>query len=259
MYKTIEKRLGETPLQAIQRHTKEKATYAGRLDPMATGKLLVLTGEDLKKREEFLHLDKEYEVEILLDISTDTGDILGLPSLSLQQTHLSNNIIQKALKHELGTHEREYPHFSSKPVNGKPLFTYALEGTIDTIEIPTHEETIYAIELLHTRVLSRKNLLGRIQKNLSCVPHSSLPSKALGADFRQDEVREKWNTVLPQTCRGFQVIKIRVIAGSGAYMRTLAMRIGKTFGTGALALSIHRRKMGKVQKIFKLFFWKKQY
>jgi len=246
--KTLEKKIGQTPLQAIREFFPNtiKASYAGRLDPMATGKLLILLGEETKKKEKYLGLDKEYIVEILLDIETDTGDILGIPKEALQQTKLSNNIIQKALYDEIGTHTREYPHFSSKPVNGKPLFVYALEGTINTIEIPTHEETIYHIEFMDTRFVSSEYLADHIQEKLSHVPRSTLPKKALGADFRQDEIRKEWNTLLSTNHRGFQVIKIRVVAGSGSYMRTLAMRLGETFGTNALALSIHRSKIGKV-------------
>ncbi|MBL1433981.1 hypothetical protein COB87_000165 [Candidatus Wolfebacteria bacterium] len=259
--KTLEKKIGQTPLQAIREFFPNtiKASYAGRLDPMATGKLLILLGEETKKKERYLELDKEYIVEILLDIETDTGDILGIPKEALQQTKLSNNIIQKALYDEIGTHTREYPHFSSKPVNGKPLFVYALEGTINTIEIPTHEETIYHIEFMDTRFVSSEYLADHIQEKLSHVPRSTLPKKALGADFRQDEIREEWNTLLSTNHRGFQIIKIRVVAGSGSYMRTLAMRLGETFGTNALALSIHRSKLGKYKTFFTIPIWTKLY
>jgi len=122
----IHKHLGETPLEALQRTTKEKATYVGRLDPMATGKLLVLTGEDLQQKEALQDLDKEYIVEILLDVQTDTGDILGIPTYAGRYTKASNNIIQKALKKEVGTYTLPYPAFSSKPVNGKPLFMHTM-------------------------------------------------------------------------------------------------------------------------------------
>jgi len=259
--KTLNKKIGQTPLQAIREFVSKNipATYAGRLDPMASGKLLVLLGEETKQKEKYLNLDKEYIIEVILDVGTDTGDVLGIPQEALQETRLSNNIIQKALEAELGTHTREYPHFSSKPVNGKPLFVYALENTLNTIEIPTHEETIHRLELMDTRFVSSQYLSKHIQEKLSHVPRSTLPSKAIGADFRQDQIREEWNTLLPQTCRGFQVLKIRAVVGSGTYMRTLATRLGKTFGTKALALSIHRSKIGKYRKLLTIPIWTKLY
>ena len=50
---TLEKAVGETPLSALERHRGEHPellgipmAYAGRLDPMASGKLLVLIGDE---------------------------------------------------------------------------------------------------------------------------------------------------------------------------------------------------------------------
>ena len=241
MPKTIEKALGETPLQALQKHTKEPATYAGRLDPMATGKLLILKGEEVHNREQYLHLDKAYDIEVLFDIETDTGDILGIPTLHTQDTIPTDteDMIQK----ELGTHTYEYPHFSSKPVQGKPLFHYALTNTLDTIEIPTHEETIYAITHTDTQTTNPRGLLIHIQEKLSHVPRTQNPTKRLGEDFRQDEVREAWNTIL-NTNKTFHILSFSVICGSGTYMRSLAMRMGNYQNTGACALSIHRSTIG---------------
>jgi tRNA U55 pseudouridine synthase TruB len=86
-YALIEKNVGVTPLQAIETFRKEKPelkdlplTYAGRLDPMAGGKLLVLIGDECKRREKYDGLDKEYEFEVLLGFASDSGDVLGLPA-----------------------------------------------------------------------------------------------------------------------------------------------------------------------------------
>ena len=52
----LNKKMSETPLECIQRwkkenpeYVEEKMTYAGRLDPMAEGELLVLVGEEFIK------------------------------------------------------------------------------------------------------------------------------------------------------------------------------------------------------------------
>ena len=64
---TINKKVGETPLQALDalrvrdaRFKDVKLAYAGRLDPMAEGKLLVVVGEQCKRHHLYLGLDKEY-------------------------------------------------------------------------------------------------------------------------------------------------------------------------------------------------------
>lgn len=72
----IYKHIGETPLEALERFRREQGiaadvpmTYAGRLDPMAEGLLLILLGEECKNKEKYLGLDKEYEVEVLFGIT----------------------------------------------------------------------------------------------------------------------------------------------------------------------------------------------
>lgn len=243
MIRIVYKHIGETPLEALKRHTNEKATFAGRLDPMAEGKLLILTGKDILRKNEFLHLDKAYVVEVLFDITTDTGDVLGIPTLSQQQTRVPNNLIQQALSKEIGAHMRAYPAFSSKPVAGKPLFMYALEGTLDSISIPTHTETVYRAELIKTTSIASHLLHAHVQTLLQNAPTSDDPRKHLGKDFRQNDIREKW-TELTKHHQVFQVATIKITCASGTYMRTLAKRLGEAFGTNALALSIKRTQIG---------------
>ncbi|MDQ3244755.1 MAG: tRNA pseudouridine(55) synthase TruB, partial [bacterium] len=80
----LNKKEGETPLEALESFRvkakigKEvKMTYAGRLDPMASGLLIILAGEECKNKEKYLRLDKEYNFEVLFGFATDTYDILG--------------------------------------------------------------------------------------------------------------------------------------------------------------------------------------
>jgi tRNA U55 pseudouridine synthase TruB len=101
-----------------------------------------------------------------------------------------------------------------------------------------------------------------IAQSLSSVPRSDEPSKILGADFRQDEIRERWSEMfkgIPKD-REFQIVKIQVICASGAYMRTLVERIGTSLGTTACALSINRTKIGRYISVSTDFgFWIKAY
>lgn len=71
------KEVGETPFAALSKWRKENpkyqdtpACYAGRLDPMAKGKLLILLGNECKKKDHYTGLDKEYEREVLFDVGT---------------------------------------------------------------------------------------------------------------------------------------------------------------------------------------------
>lgn len=264
-YTTIEKRIGETPLAALEawrstcpEYKDTPLAYAGRLDPMASGKLLILIGEECKNIHAYHGLDKQYEIEVLLDIGTDTGDILGLPTLSNQVTRPDTKAIQKILEAELGTHEYPYPIFSSKPVDGKPLFLHALEDTLDSIEIPTHEETIYSINPQKPYILNTEELQERVLSLLAKTPVTGDPGKRLGADFRIEPITAAWKKLVTQP-RTYVVLPIVVNCGSGTYMRSLAGRIGTALNTNACALSIHRTKIGTYHSFGPLSFWSKKH
>lgn len=263
----IEKKIGETPLAALEswksehpEYARTVACYAGRLDPMASGKLLVLFGDECKKQKLYTGLDKEYEVEVLLGIGSDTGDVLGMPVFS-NDVRAGERSIADALSKELGAHSRAYPAFSSKTVHGKPLFLHTLEGTLSSINIPMHVEHAYRIQHKDTYTISCADLGERISNVLSHVPRTSEPSKRLGEDFRVDAIRVRWDSLL-KTAQGrsFTVLRLKVTCASGTYMRSLAGRIGESLGTNALALSIHRSKIGKYVPVWgRLGFWRSKY
>ena len=52
-------------------------SYWGTLDPIATGLLPILIGEGTKFGSMSLHTNKIYNAEILLGVSTETGDREG--------------------------------------------------------------------------------------------------------------------------------------------------------------------------------------
>ncbi len=266
-YVVLEKPVGQTPLEAIDAwkaahpaYAALPATYAGRLDPMASGALLVLLGEECKRREEYLGLDKEYEIEVVLGLSTDTGDALGLARSASEGARPSLEDSKEALSGCVGAHTVPYPAFSSKTVAGKPLFMHALEGSLGSLEIPTHEETVYRISLEAQEALSKDALYARIAATLRVVPRSDEPSKGAGADFRQGEIRERWRQWHETAgSRSFLVLRLRVVCASGTYMRTLAARLARALGTDGFALSIRRTKIGRYVPLGPFGFWRKHY
>lgn len=256
---------GETPLECLERERikgkiskDEKATYAGRLDPMAEGVLLVLTGEDVHEKEKYLKLPKVYEVEVLFGVSTDTGDVLGIIRDS-NFSFLSNNFssprisqyptapdyekseegrflgkIKEILEDCVGEFEEEYPKFSSKPLHGKPLFFLTRLGKI--FDSPKHKVKINSINLKNVRVIKIKNIaeesIERIRK--------------VKGDFRQEKIIESWQNLSQKFGeQEAQIIRIEVSCESGAYMRVLAEKIGKKLNIPALALRIKRIKIGE--------------
>ncbi len=251
-YLTTEKKMGETPLQALERLRAEKQipqsislAYAGRLDPMASGKLLVLTGEECKKQERYHALDKEYIFEVLLGVSSDTHDVLGITTGKHPIAPDIHNV-HEVLKELVGQITLPYPHFSSKTVNGKPLHTWTLEGKLDTIAIPTKTSRIYAMELHGIRTIDSTTLAREIQEKIGTVETVTEERKALGRDFRRKDVLASWDQVLTLfPDESYSILTIRCVASSGTYMRTLANIIGERLGTVGLAFSIHRTRIGR--------------
>ena len=263
----LEKNVGETPLMVLENfRAKEKLpshvplAYAGRLDPMASGKLLVLIGDECKRQIHYHNLDKAYEFEILFGFLSDSHDILGLASRT-GTLHIEKNNLEEALSDLVGTITLPYPVFSSKTVHGKPLFLWKLEGRIDEIDIPTYESHIYSLRLLDTYTTSKDELEDHILQKISTIPTIKDTRKLLGKDFRRAEIRTRWQSVLKETHEDhFSIARIGCIASGGTYMRTLAAEIAKSLDTSGLAFRIHRTHIGTYRKLpFNLGFWTKQY
>lgn len=250
-YITIEKNVGETPLVALERARSAHAlspevplAYAGRLDPMASGKLLILIGDECKKQTAYHAFDKAYDVELLLGVSSDTGDVLGRLTFENSAPRVTEKECREALKKFHGTIALPYPHFSSKTVRGKPLHMWTLEGRLNEIDIPIKHSRIHKLVMRKLTTLSRDALVNTAQAKIESIPKVTDPRKALGQDFRRDAVRADWHTFSENASLTYQVLTFTCIASSGTYMRTLCEQIAQALGTHGLALSIHRTNIG---------------
>jgi len=241
----IYKNVGETPLEALTRLREKKPefkhavlSYAGRLDPMAEGILLVLVGNENKNRKQYLNLDKTYEAEMILGIETDTYDILGkITKIDTSKNIFSEKDIKQKLEKYIGTFQQEYPPYSSKTVDGKPLFEWARSGKIHEISLPTREVHIQSIKLLSLTARSAK----KIEENV----HEKI--KLVKGDFRQEEIEKLWTENIEKVSKSaphFQIAKILVSGSSGTYVRSLIHRLGKDLEVGAVTKSIKRTQIG---------------
>ncbi len=251
---TLEKNVGETPLQVLERArtlhhipTDVALAYAGRLDPMASGKLLILIGDECKVQEQYHSFDKEYEFEVLFEIATDSGDILGLPTYTPHIGSLRELDIKETARTLENTEiTLKYPVFSSKTVKGKPLFMWALEDKLDHIEIPTATTKLFKLTYHHSRQFPPDKIRKYVHERINLVPRVTEESKLLGADFRRVKTLKAWDEVLRTTdASTFLVARFTCICSSGTYIRSLAPHIASLLGTTGLAFSIHRTKIGK--------------
>lgn len=184
---------------------KIKVGHTGTLDPFATGLLILMSGKNTKKCQEFLKLDKVYEATLYLGKVSTTGDLEGEITDFEKPTNTNNPtldsstplsapslpLVEKTIKSFIGEISQTLPKFSAIKINGKRAYKLARAG--EDPKMPTRKITIYDIEIL------------------------------------------EYN---------FPVLKIRCHVSSGTYIRTLAEDIGKTLETGAYLTNLRRLKIG---------------
>lgn len=269
-YLVLKKEVGQTPLQCSERYrashpelTGVPMAYAGRLDPMASGLLLILLGDECKQQEHYHNLDKEYEFEILFGMSSDTADVLGrLTENATLHSSCTRDSLNAACIKWRGEIELPYPHFSSKTVDGKALHTWKLEGRITEVKIPTKKSVIHSLSCTKLYTQTRTEVHSYATTKIETIPPVTELRKAIGNDFRRVDVRKDWQDFIDRGSPTdiFYIGKFTCIASSGTYMRTLSEVIATELGTTGLAYSIHRSKIGRYKKIPLVGgIWKKQY
>ena len=117
-------------LQSVKKRLKiKKAGLVGVLDPLATGMLLIVTGEATKFSQYIETMTKEYIVTIKFGYKSSTGDGEGI--ITKDSTGISNlkrNNIITTLSSFLGQSYQLPPMHSSVKYNGKKLYQYARDG-----------------------------------------------------------------------------------------------------------------------------------
>ena len=258
----VYKPVGKTPLECVDWYKSRyihdptiTVSYAGRLDPMAEGVLLLLVGEANTRRREYEHLAKEYEVTVLVGFTTDTGDLMG--KIIHRKPFFRHQSIQRRLEGVLGSFigsiEQRYPIYSLAKVKGKALYYWARKGRIHEIEIPTHQVTITRIRLISQMTLSYQSLEKYIIQTVGNVK----------GDFRQTEIIADWrksfdiasdtghSEAYHQTKTGndpyhqtTSLFTIHVSCGSGTYMRQLVIDIGRKLKVPLCVYAIKRTRVG---------------
>lgn len=241
------KPVGKTPLELIKEFQNQhpeyqniKLGYAGRLDPMAEGILVVLLGDENLKRKEYERLPKTYEFTIALGIETDTYDILGLTKtehINPCNQLLIKEKIQQLIPQFIGKHLQEYPPYSSPRVNGKPLFYWAREGKLDQICIPKKEINIFNLQLTAEKIISTTDLATYILQRINLVQ----------GEFRQEKIKKNWQIIFGKNVTKIHTFSFTIECSTGTYIRSISHELGKILGTNAVTLQIIRTKVGSFE------------
>ena len=158
----LDKPVGITSNAALQRVKRllhaAKAGHVGTLDPLASGLLPVCLGEATKFSTGTFGADKNYDAEILLGVTTTTGDTEGEVT-ARQSVDVTRDQVDRVLRCFTGTIEQTPPMYSALKRDGKPLYAYARAGL--TLAIPPRTITIH-------RIILRRHASDRLQISVRC-------------------------------------------------------------------------------------------
>lgn len=127
----LDKPVGITSNAAIQQIKRllraTKVGHVGTLDPLASGLLPVCLGEATKFSTGTFGADKTYDANILLGVTTTTGDTEG-EVISRQSVAVTLDQVKDVLQQFTGSIAQTPPMYSALKRDGKPLYAYARAG-----------------------------------------------------------------------------------------------------------------------------------
>lgn len=233
----VHKPPGWTPLEALEdlrARTPDLAdapmVYAGRLDPMAEGVLLVLAGDDRHALPAHLAHDKDYVATVLFGVASDTHDALGRLAVGTPPALAACRDAVAALA---GTHVLPLPAWSAYRVKGRPLHAWAREGRLDGIERPTRAMVVTALTDVTATPVRVADLLDDVRARVTRVR----------GDFRQADALADWDAAAAAD-PPLVVVTATLTVTSGTYVRALAHALGERLGCGALLLALRRTRVG---------------
>ena len=128
----IDKSPGMTSYDVIKRlkrlHPFRKIGYIGTLDRNATGILPVALNEGVKLIPFLENGEKRYVARFVLGITTDTLDMEGTTLSETEPPVFERAVLEEALSRFKGKITQKIPAYSSKKVEGKPLYKWARQG-----------------------------------------------------------------------------------------------------------------------------------
>jgi tRNA pseudouridine55 synthase len=214
----LDKPLGLSSNQALARAKRllgaDKAGHTGALDPLATGMLPCCFGEATKIAGLLLGAHKAYSAVFALGAATETGDREGrvtvvAPVPPLEPAHLS-----AVLDRFRGRIRQRPPAYSALKRDGVPLYRLARRG--EAVEAPEREVEIHALTVGSDGV-------ARLSTGWLLPDGATLlgqPPGASGIDWPG--------------------LEVEVTCGSGTYIRSLAVDLGRALGTEAHLAALRR-------------------
>jgi tRNA pseudouridine55 synthase len=183
--------------------------HTGTLDPLATGLLVVLVGKATRMAQFLAADEKEYLADVRLGVSTPTYDAAslaeGIRCPIADSRYPMSAELEAMLDRFRGSFLQTPPPYSAKKVAGVAAYERARKNEV--VELNPVPVTVRALQVL--------------------------PTSDIG--YRVSEIGERDATLL----------RLRVAASAGFYVRSLAHDIGQALGCGAHLEALRRTAVGR--------------
>lgn len=124
---------------------ERKIGHTGTLDPDAEGVLPLCIGAATKAVPYLADVDKCYEAEVILGMTTTTEDATGEP-VECYEVNVTKESIEKVVSSFVGSYIQTPPMYSAIKVKGVRLYELARQGII--VDRPSRTVTIYACDII---------------------------------------------------------------------------------------------------------------
>ena len=137
----------------------KKVGHCGTLDPFAEGILIVVSGSETARSDEYMSYIKTYQTVVTLGTQTDTLDSTGtiIRSRPVLNEKYNQEFIENILSSFVGTIKQRPPSFSAKKINGIRLYKLArkdvfihlkpIEVLIENIKFISFENNELSLEI----------------------------------------------------------------------------------------------------------------
>jgi tRNA pseudouridine55 synthase len=205
---------------AVRRILKtSRIGHTGTLDPLATGLLVLLVGPATRLARFLASDEKEYIADVRLGVSTPTYDAASLPALRSPLSAPSSPLgarrsptdaeIEAVLDRFRGSFLQTPPPYSAKKVGGVAAYEKARRN--EAVDLQPVSVTVRALQVL---------------------PVAASGERTAGSGQR------------PAASEQVGLLRLRVVASAGFYVRSLAHDLGQALGCGAHLEALRRTRAG---------------
>lgn len=212
-----------------------KICYAGRLDPMAQGQMLLLCDDKVREMDKYLYHDKTYHFDLIMGLSTDSHDPYGKITSFANMERVPLEGWRERISDFIDTYDhQEYPMKSSYVIRHdgvrKPLWWFAEQGY--HIPPPSKKVQVYSFEVKDVQSIPCEELLAVVAARIGLI-HNQKTMRELQTHALLEQYKNVQNLVWIR-------VPMCMSVSSGFYIRRFCHDFGTYVQIPCVAMDITR-------------------